>query len=73
METSGDLERKLVELETKASFQEAALADMSAMIVAQNARIERLETTLRALRDKVKDLGGEEQLPLPENERPPHY
>jgi len=74
MANSGDdLERKLVELETKASFQEAALADMSAMIVAQAGRIERLETTMRAMRDKLKDLSGEEQLPLPENERPPHY
>jgi SlyX protein len=73
MALSDDLERKLVELETKSSFQEAALADMSAIVVAQNARIERLETAMRALRDKLKDLSGESELPLPENERPPHY
>jgi SlyX protein len=68
-----DVERKLVELETKASFQEAALADMSAMVVSQEGRIGRLEAALRALSGKVKELSGEEQLPLPENERPPHY
>jgi SlyX protein len=70
---NGDVEMKLVELETKASFQEAALADMSAMIVAQAGRIDRLETTMRAMRDKLKDLSGEDQMPLPEHERPPHY
>jgi SlyX protein len=68
-----DSERRLVELETKASFQEAAIQDLSAMITEQNARIERLETTVRALRDKLKEVSGEGQLPLPENERPPHY
>jgi SlyX protein len=73
MGNNEELERKLIELETKSSYQEAALADMSAMLVAQNARIERLETSMRVLRDKLKELSGEEQLPLPENERPPHY
>jgi SlyX protein len=68
-----DCEGRLVELETKASFQEAALLDMSKLIVEQGARIEKLETTVRALRDKLKDVSGEGQSPLPENERPPHY
>lgn len=68
-----ELERRIVELETKTSYQEAAISDMSKMIIAQGARIEKLESTFRALRDKVKDMSGEEQLPLPEHERPPHY
>jgi SlyX protein len=70
---SGESEARIVELETKASFQEAAIQDLSAMIALQDARIERLETTVRALRDKLKEFSGEGQLPLPENERPPHY
>jgi SlyX protein len=68
-----DSERRIVELETKVSFQEATIQDLSGMIAQQNARIERLETTVRALRDKLKEESGEGQLPLPENERPPHY
>jgi len=68
-----ELEKSIVELETKTSFQEAAISDMSKIIIAQGARIEKLEATFRALCDKVKDLSGEEQLPLPEHERPPHY
>ena len=64
---------RLRELETRSSFQEAAIQDLSAMVVDQASRIERLESTLRALRDKVKELAGEGQGPLPPGERPPHY
>jgi uncharacterized coiled-coil protein SlyX len=69
----GDFERRLIELENKNSYQEAELIDFSQALIAQDARIERLETTLRALREKVKELSGEGQTPLPANERPPHY
>ena len=68
-----DLEGRLVELETKSSFQESELRDMSAILVDQETRIGRLEATVRALREKVKELSGEGQLPLPSQERPPHY
>jgi uncharacterized coiled-coil protein SlyX len=70
---AGDIERRLVDLETKHSFQEASMIDMSAMIVDQAARIEALEAIVRSLREKVKELVGEGQGPLPLNERPPHY
>ncbi len=32
-----------------------------------------LEATVRALREKLKEVAGEGQSPLPANERPPHY
>jgi uncharacterized coiled-coil protein SlyX len=66
-------EERLIELESKNAFQEAAILDLGKLIVDQEARIAKLETTLRALRDKVKELSGEGQIPLPEGERPPHY
>jgi len=68
-----DFERRLVEIESKASFQESELIDMSEIIRSQDARIARLEATLRALIEKVKEMAGEGQSPLPANERPPHY
>jgi SlyX protein len=70
---AGDVERRLVDLETKHSFQEASIIDMSAMIVEQASRIEALESVVRSLREKVKELVGEGQAPLPPNEKPPHY
>jgi len=68
-----DIENRLVDLETKHSFQEAALLDLNAVIVEQAARIESLEAVVKLLRDKVKELSGEGQGPLPQGERPPHY
>jgi SlyX protein len=64
---------RLVDLENKASFQEAMLMDLNNAIVEQGARIEKLEATVRALRDRIMEASGEGQPPLPENERPPHY
>ncbi len=68
-----DLELRLIDLESKISFQESELIEMSVAVMNQDVRIERLEATVRALRDKMKELDGEGQPPLPANERPPHY
>jgi uncharacterized coiled-coil protein SlyX len=69
----GGMEGRLVELETRSAFQEAEILDLGKLILDQEARISRLEMTLKALRDKVKDMSGEGLGPLPEGERPPHY
>lgn len=68
-----DLELRLIDLESKISFQESELIEMSVAVMNQDVRIEKLEATVRALRDKMKELVGEGQPPLPANERPPHY
>jgi len=66
-------EKRLIDLESKNSFQESELLDMSKAIIDQSARIEKLEATIRALREKVKELSGDGQSQLPLDERPPHY
>lgn len=66
-------ERRLVELETKASFQEATISDLNMAVIDQGARIEKLEAAVRLLRERIKEASGDGQSPLPENERPPHY
>jgi uncharacterized coiled-coil protein SlyX len=68
-----DFERRLIDLENKNSYQEVELRDLSAAILEQDVRIERLESILRALREKVKEMAGEGQAPLAVNEIPPHY
>ena len=72
-DTGADFEGRLVGLETKNSYQEAELLDLGKAIVDQDARIARLEATVRALREKAKELGGDGRPGLPANERPPHY
>jgi uncharacterized coiled-coil protein SlyX len=67
------LEHRIVDLESKNTFQEAELLEISKVLTEQNARIERLEATVRILRGKIKELSGEGQAPLLERERPPHY
>jgi uncharacterized coiled-coil protein SlyX len=70
---ASEVEKRLIDIETKHSFQEAAILDMSKVLVEQASRIESLEAVVRDLREKMKDLAGEGQLPLPTNETPPHY
>ncbi len=70
---SESFERRLIALESEHSFQESELLDISKAIMDQYERIEVLEAIVRALREKLKEVAGEGQSPLPENERPPHY
>jgi Uncharacterized protein conserved in bacteria len=67
-----ELERKILELETASSFQEAAILDMNKAAMERDTRIARLEYTVRALAERVKEV-AEGRPPLPANERPPHY
>lgn len=60
-------------LETTVSYQELELSEMSDALFDSTRRVERLETLLRELTKRFKEL-SEGGLPaLPENERPPHY
>ena len=70
---SQDFERRLIDLESKHSFQESEFLDISKAVMEQHARIEKLESTVLALREKLKEVAGEGQPSLPVNERPPHY
>ena len=64
---------RLTELETRNAYQEATIADLSAHTYAQQQRLERLERLLEGLAEKVKGLASGDAVPLPDNERPPHY
>jgi len=64
---------RLDELETRSSYQEATIQDLSSQIYRQQQQIERLESRLESLAEKVKGMATGDTAPLPENERPPHY
>jgi uncharacterized coiled-coil protein SlyX len=56
----------------KLTFQERSVAEMSAAAFEQARRIDRMETLLRSMAEKLKELAGD-GAPLPQGERPPHY
>jgi len=68
-----ETDSRLLELETRNAYQEAAIEDLSARVYEQQRQIDALESQLLSLAEKVKSLAVGENAPLPENERPPHY
>lgn len=70
-----DDEEKLVELETRYSFQEDLLQRLNEIVTKQDSRIDLLEQQLRLMADRVQDL--QSQVPasdgVTEQEVPPHY
>ena len=68
-----DEQARLEELETRNAYQEATIQDLSTRVYEQQQQIDRMESLLHSLSEKVKGLVAGEAAPLPENERPPHY
>lgn len=64
---------RLEALETRNAYQEATIQDLSDQLYRHQQLIDRLESRLETLAEKVKGLASGEGAPLPENERPPHY
>jgi len=63
---------RIDELETKITYQELAIAELSAELYGQSGRLAAAERLLRSVADKLKELASEGPA-LPPNERPPHY
>lgn len=64
---------RLIDLETRLTYQEALLHDLNAVVVAQQRRITELETLGRQLLDRVARLGQDIDKGLAADEIPPHY
>ncbi|ORC34911.1 hypothetical protein B4O97_11275 [Marispirochaeta aestuarii] len=66
------MDEELLQLQTKLSYQESALADLNDTVISQQQEIDRLRKTVELLVQRVRDLqdqGGEEMPHVP----PPHY
>jgi SlyX protein len=76
-----DIDRRLTDLEIKASYTEDTLDALNAVVVRQQEQIDLLVRELKRLRDEghAKDAGaspggtGTASSPSPADERPPHY
>jgi SlyX protein len=69
------MEEKLIELETKFSYQEDLLSDLNAIVSRQQRQLDELITQMSGLKEQLQDAvergpaeGREEQ-----DEKPPHY
>ncbi len=72
MDTPNDFEQRLIDLEIKASFTEDTVEQLNAVVVRQQAQIDRLIRELVELRDRASaaEPGGFRSL---RDELPPHY
>lgn len=66
-------EDRLIELETKLSYQEETLRVLSDALAQQQTRIDKAEQALRQLLDRVATLGDGQNKNTPAEEVPPHY
>lgn len=68
-----DLESRIIELETKISYQDHTIHELNDVITRQQKQIDRLETDMKRIRDHLKGNTGS-QLARPDEEvPPPHY
>lgn len=69
------MEEKLIELETKFSYQEDLLSDLNAIVARQQRQLDELISEVSGIKEQLQDTleqgpagGQEEQI-----EKPPHY
>ncbi|MCL1633759.1 SlyX family protein [Luteimonas sp. SX5] len=68
-----DLQRRLVELETRLAFQEQALAELSDALAASRLETARNAELLRRALEEMKQARGEFFADPAEEPPPPHY
>ena len=69
-------ESRFIDLETKLAYQEDATQQLSDVVARQQQQIETLETALRALIERVNNLGTQQEggsKASLADEVPPHY
>jgi SlyX protein len=65
------IEDRVIELETKFTFQEELLGELNMIVADQQYQIEKLIKNLKTITDHLKDNSqGSGNVP---NDRPPHY
>jgi len=68
-----DLNKRIIELETKSSYQEHLIQELNEVVISQQKQIDALEASIQRMSDYLKNNQGS-QLARPEEEvPPPHY
>ena len=67
------MENRIIELETKISYQEHIIQELNDVVTHQQKQIDRLEADMNRVREHLKG-GSSSQFARPEEEvPPPHY
>lgn len=68
------IEERLINIETKISFQEDQFEELNKTVYQQQQKIERLEAICQSLAQHIQSLSAaRNDGDMPANERPPHY
>lgn len=67
------IEERLINIETKITFQEDLIEELNKTVYQQQQKIERLEAMCQSLAQHMKSLSAARNDGMPANERPPHY
>lgn len=71
----GEMEEKLIELETKFSYQEDLLSDLNLIVAKQQRQLDELVSEMSGIKEQLQDslqrgpAGGQAE----QVEKPPHY
>ena len=72
-EPEKELEQRIIELETKLSFQEDLLQELNSHVITQQAQIDKLTTLCDLLKDQYKEIVSSLPDAAAGDEVPPHY
>lgn len=64
-------EKRMEEMEIRMAYLEDYTISLNEVVLKGNRKIEYLEEQLQTLKRKMEELA--ENLPAPENQKPPHY
>jgi SlyX protein len=66
-------EERLVNIETKITFQEDLIEELNKTVYQQQQKLDRLETICASLARHIASMSEGRNEGMPANERPPHY
>ena len=68
-----ELEHRIIELETKLSFQDDLLQELNSQVITQQAQIDKLSKLCKLLKDQYKEIVSSLPDTTSGDEIPPHY
>jgi len=68
-----DLNERIIELETKSSYQEHLIQELNEVVISQQKQMDALEASMQRMSDYLKNNQRSQQARPDEEVPPPHY